>query len=80
MSEEKKTTKTEEMVAVMVPYIEGEPEEVNVTVNGKTMQILRGETVTIPKGYAEVLENQAKQAKFFRKKQKELEEQVTVEE
>ena len=81
MADEKKTTtkKTEERVTYMVPYVDGEPEEVNITVNGKTIQVLRGEMVELPKAYAEVLENQAKQAKAFRKKQTELKEQVTVE-
>lgn len=81
MAEEKKTTakKTEEKVTYMVPYVEGEPEEVNITVNGRTIQVLRGEMVELPKVYAEVLENQAKQAKAFKKKQAELKEQVTVE-
>lgn len=80
MTEEKKSKTKEEKVKYMVPYIEGEPEEVNITVNGKTIQVLRGEVVELPKTYIEVLENQAKQAKFFRKKQKELKEQASVEE
>ena len=81
MADEKKTTtkKTEERVKYMVPYVEGEPEEVNITVNGKTIQVLRGEMVELPKAYAEVLENQARQAKALRRKQAELKEQVTVE-
>lgn len=80
--EEKKVDekKAEEKVKYMVPYIEGEPEEVNITVNGDTIQVLRGEMVEIPNAHAEVLENQARQAKAFKKKQAELKEQVTVEE
>lgn len=80
--EEKKVKekKTEEKVKYMVPYVEGEPEEVNITVNGETNQVLRGETVELPKAYAEVLENQARQAKAFKKKQAELKEQASVEE
>lgn len=67
----------EEKVPYMLPYIEGEPEEVNVTVNGVTLQILRGERVEIPRKYAEVLDNQLAQHKYFRKFQKEKQEKVT---
>ena len=49
----------------------------NVTVNGKTLQILRGEQVEIPRMYAEVLDNQTAQARFFRKFQKEKKSQIT---
>lgn len=66
-----------EKVPYILPIIEGEPEEVNVTVNGKTLQILRGEQVEIPRMYAEVLDNQTAQARFFRKFQKEKKSQIT---
>lgn len=66
------------LVPYMVPIIEGEPEEVNVTINGKTWQILRGKQVRIPKMVAEVLDNQFEQAALFRKFKEEHREQVTV--
>lgn len=69
--------RSNEKVPYMLPIIDGEPEEVNVTVNGKTLQILRGEQVMIPRMYAEVLDNQVAQARFFRKFQKEMQNQVT---
>lgn len=69
--------RSNEKVPYMLPTIDGEPEEVNVTVNGKTLQILRGEQVMIPRMYAEVLDNQVAQARFFRKFQKEMQNQVT---
>lgn len=74
---EEQTAYANERVPYMLPYIEGEPEEVNVTINGKTIQILRGEQVQIPRKYAEVLDNQIKQQKFFRNYQKEKREQIT---
>ena len=74
---EEQIAKANEKVPYMLPYIEGEPEEVNVTVNGETIQILRGEQVMIPRKYAEVLHNQIKQHKFFRNYQKEKREQIT---
>lgn len=74
---EEQTAYANERVPYMLPYIEGEPEEVNVTINGETIQILRGEQVQIPRKYAEVLNNQIKQQKFFRNYQKEKREQIT---
>lgn len=71
------TERSNEKVPYTLPIIDGEPEEVNVTVNGKTLQILRGEQVMIPRMYAEVLDNQVAQARFFRKFQKEMQNQVT---
>jgi len=70
--------RAEEKIPYMLPLIEGEPEEVNVTVNGRTIQILRGEQVKIPRMFAEVLDNQAMQMKYLRKYQQEKKEQVTI--
>lgn len=70
--------RAEEKVSYMLPLIEGEPEEVNVTVNGKTIQILRGEQVQIPRMYAEVLDNQMAQLKYLKKYQEKKKEQVTI--
>ena len=70
--------RAEEKIPYMLPLIEGEPEEVNVTVNGRTIQILRGEQVKIPRMFAEVLDNQAMQMKYLRKYQQEQKEQVTI--
>ena len=67
-----------EKVPYMLPIIDGEPEEVNVTLNGQTIQILRGEQVEIPRKFAEILDNQTKQMKYLRKYQEEKKEQVTV--
>lgn len=39
-------------------------DDVTVIVNGKSMQIKRGERVRIPKAFAEVLDNAAEQRKF----------------
>lgn len=67
-----------EKVPYILPIIPGEPEEVNVTINGRTLQILRGEQVEIPRMYAEVLNNQLEQARAFKKFQEDNKEQVTV--
>lgn len=75
---EEQKKRAEEKVPYMLPLIEGEPEEVNVTVNGRTIQILRGEQVRIPRMFAEVLDNQTTQMKYLRKYQKEKKEQVTI--
>lgn len=75
---EEQQKRAEEKIPYILPIIEGEPEEVNVTVNGKTIQILRGEQVQIPRMFAEVLDNQVAQMKYLRKYQKEKKEQVTV--
>lgn len=66
-----------EKVSYILPIIEGEPEEVNVTVNGETIQMLRGEHVKIARKFAEVLDNREEQARYCRKFQKEKREQVT---
>ncbi|MDO4745436.1 MAG: hypothetical protein Q4B18_02650 [Bacillota bacterium] len=75
---EKKAEPKVKKVSIMVPYVEGEPDEVNVTVNGETIQVLRGETVEIPEAYAEVLKSQAKMAKYAKRQDEKLKEQVTV--
>lgn len=69
-----------EKVPYILPIIDGEPEEVNVTVNGETIQILRGEQVQIKRKFAEVLDNREEQARFCRKFQKEKREQIIYEE
>lgn len=55
----KKKKKPVERVTVMVPRIPGAKvqEDVALTINGKTILIQRGVPVSIPKNYAELLDN-----------------------
>lgn len=46
----------EKKVKIKLPKIEGEPEVVDVTVNGKMYRIKRGETVEVPVVVKEILE------------------------
>lgn len=54
---EKKETKAEkqELVSVMIPYIEGQDPEVTVGINGVYTKIKKGRMVKVPANVAEVL-------------------------
>ena len=67
----------EEPVEVTAPLDYNESDEINLTINGYTIQILRGETVKIPRKYALVLKNMIDQQKASRKYQEEVRSQVT---
>lgn len=67
----------EELVEVTAPLDYNESDEINLTINGYTIQILRGETVKIPRKYALVLKNMIDQQKASRKYQEEVRSQVT---
>ena len=57
---EQKPVETEEdddRVTIMIPYIEGEPQDVTVWVNDEITQIKRGHQVSVKRNVAEVLEN-----------------------
>lgn len=46
----------EKRVKIKLPRVEGEPEVVDVTVNGKMYRIRRGEAVEVPVVVKEILE------------------------
>ncbi len=50
----------ETRVKIKLPVLPGEPETVDVTVNGKMYRIKRGETVEVPSVVKEVLEQAGK--------------------
>lgn len=55
---EKKTepkSEEQELVNVMIPYIEGQDPEVTVGINGVYTKIKKGRMVKVPKNVAEVL-------------------------
>lgn len=66
-----------ELVEVIAPLDANAPEEINLSVNGKTIQILRGYRVNIPRKYALVLENMIDQQMASKRYQDSIREQVT---
>ena len=64
--------RAEERVERTIPIDESEPEELNITVNGETIQVLRGHTVSIKRKFAEVVDNMMKQRLDWNEMDKEL--------
>lgn len=53
--------RAEEKVELFIPYVEGKGNEVNITLNGETTQIMRGQKVMVPRKIAEVWEHSQQQ-------------------
>lgn len=51
----------EEKVELFIPYVEGKGNEVNITLNGETTQIMRGQKVMVPRKIAEIWEHSQQQ-------------------
>lgn len=74
---EEQLARANELVERIAPLDASMPEEINISVNGETIQILRGYPVKIPRKFADVLDNMTQQQMAFKKYQKEIEKQVT---
>ena len=75
------TTKTEakvneNLVSIMIPYIEGEDPEVTVIINGEVTKFRKGVTVKVKPNVAQVLENSNRQMMAAYANQKKFEKQV----
>ena len=53
--------RAEEKVELFIPYVEGKGNEVNITLNGETTQIMRGQKVMVPRKIAEIWEHSQQQ-------------------
>ena len=73
---EAKAQKKEELIAVMVPYIEGEDPEVSVTINYKTTKFKKGTVVYVKPEVAKVIANSNKQMQVALKNQAKYKMQV----
>ena len=69
------TPEEEERVNVFVPYIEGEDPEVTLWCNDENMKFKKGYTVSIPKRFAEILENANQQAVVARENKQQFKNQ-----
>lgn len=56
-TEKEKIPEKEELVMIMIPYVEGQDPVQYVGVNGVSYQIKKGVTVQVPKKVAEVISN-----------------------
>lgn len=75
------TTKTEakaneNLVSIMIPYIEGEDPEVTVIINGEVTKFRKGVTVKVKPNVAQVLVNSNQQMMAAYANQKKFEKQV----
>lgn len=59
---EEQLAKSNELVDIYIPFVEGESREVNITLNGRTTQIMRGKHVQVPRKIAEIWEHSQEQA------------------
>ncbi len=59
---EEQLAKSNELVEMYIPFVEGEAREVNITLNGRTTQIMRGKHVKVPRKIAEIWEHSQEQA------------------
>lgn len=59
---EEQLAKSNELVDIYIPFVEGEAREVNITLNGRTTQIMRGKHVKVPRKIAEIWEHSQEQA------------------
>lgn len=73
----KKVEKSDERVAVMLPFIEGEDTQLSVTINGQTDIIPRGRTVKVRRAVAKLLENNNIQMMAARENEQKLKNQRT---
>jgi hypothetical protein len=73
---EAKAVEKEELVSVLVPYIEGQDPEVTVIINGQVTKFKKGVTVKVKPNVAEVLENSNQQMMAAFANQKKFEKQV----
>lgn len=73
---ETKAVEKEELVSVLVPYIEGQDPEVTVIINGQVTKFKKGVTVKVKPNVAEVLENSNQQMMAAFANQKKFEKQV----
>ena len=74
--EVKAETEEEELVSVMVPYIEGQDPEVTVIINGYVTKFRKGVPVKVKRNVAEVLANSNQQMMAAYENQKKFEKQV----
>ena len=70
-----KTNEKDNWKTIIVPSVDGEPDEQYVAVNGKGYQIRRGVEVLVPPEVAEVIENSRLQMIEVKKNQKKFENQ-----
>lgn len=73
---EVKAEEKEELVSVLVPFIEGQDPEVTVIINGQVTKFKKGVTVKVKPNVAEVLENSNQQMMAAFANQKKFEKQV----
>ena len=73
---EAKAVEKEDLVSVLVPYIEGQDPEVTVIINGQVTKFKKGVTVKVKPNVAEVLENSNQQMMAAFANQKKFEKQV----
>ena len=73
---EAKAVEKEDLVSVLVPYIEGQDPEVTVIINGQVTKFRKGVTVRVKPNVAEVLENSNQQMMAAFANQKKFEKQV----
>lgn len=73
---EVKAVEKEDLVSVLVPYIEGQDPEVTVIINGQVTKFKKGVTVKVKPNVAEVLENSNQQMMAAFANQKKFEKQV----
>lgn len=73
---EAKAVEKEDLVSVLVPYIEGQDPEVTVIINGQVTKFRKGVTVRVKPNVAEVLENSNQQMMAAYANQKKFEKQV----
>lgn len=73
---EAKAVQEQNLVSILVPYIEGEDPEVTVIINGEITKFRKGVTVRVKPAVAQVLENANKQMMSAVANQKKFEKQV----
>lgn len=74
--EEAKAVEKEDLVSVLVPFIEGQDPEVTVIINGEVTKFKKGVMVKVKPNVAEVLQNSNQQMMAAYANQKKFEKQV----
>ena len=74
---EAKAVEKEDLVSVLVPYIEGQDPEVTVIINGEVTKFRKGIMVYVKRSVAEVIANSNQQMMLAYKNQEKFREQRT---
>lgn len=73
----KQNAKTEELIPVMIPYVEGEDPEATIIINGRVTKVRKGVEVKVKPSVAKVIKRSNKQVLIARQNQEKLARQKT---